>query len=52
MRRLADMETCVAVKQGSLVRAETPKIRRMLQDDFVVSDPSEAVFIDELKIGG
>lgn len=52
MRRLADLETCVAVKQGSLMRAETLKLRRMLRKDFIVSDPSEAVFLEELKIGG
>ncbi|MEL0082008.1 MAG: dihydrodipicolinate synthase family protein [Gammaproteobacteria bacterium] len=52
MRRLADIDTCVAVKQGSLVRAETLKLRRLMRDDFIVSDPSEAVFLEELRIGG
>ncbi|MBL4623319.1 MAG: dihydrodipicolinate synthase family protein [Immundisolibacteraceae bacterium] len=52
MKRLSDLETCIAVKQGSLVRAETLKLRRLIRDDFIVSDPSEAVFLEELRIGG
>ena len=52
MRRLADIDTCIAVKQGSLNRAETLKLRRDLRDDFIVSDPSEAVFLEDLRIGG
>lgn len=52
MRRLADIDTCVAVKQGSLVRAESLKLRRILRDDFIVSDPSEAVFLEDLRLGG
>lgn len=52
MRRLADIDTCVAVKQGSLNRAETLKLRRELRDDFIVSDPSEAVFLEDLRLGG
>ena len=52
MRRLADLDTCVAVKQGHLVRAETLKLRRELRKDFIVSDPYEAVFLDDLRHGG
>lgn len=52
MRRLADIDTCVAVKQGSLNRAETLKLRRDLRDDFIVSDPSEALFLEDLRVGG
>ena len=52
MRRLADIDTCVAVKQGSLNRAESLKLRRILREDFIVSDPSEAVFLEDLRLGG
>lgn len=52
MRRLADIDTCVAVKQGSLNRAESLKLRRILREDFIISDPSEAVFLEDLRQGG
>jgi 4-hydroxy-tetrahydrodipicolinate synthase len=52
MRRLADLDTCVAVKQGSLSRAETLKLRKDLRKDFIVSDPTEAVFLEDLRVGG
>ena len=52
MRRLADIDTVVAVKQGSGPRAETLKLRRDLRDDFLVLDPNEAVFLDDLRTGG
>jgi len=52
IKRLADLDTVVAVKQGSLVRAETLKLRRMVREDFIVADPNEAVFLDDLRHGG
>ena len=52
MRRLADIDTVVAVKQGAGPRGETLKLRRDLRDDFLVLDPNEAVFLDELRMGG
>ena len=52
MRRLADLDTCVAVKQGHIIRAETLKLRRDLRKDFIVSDPLESVFLDDLRHGG
>jgi 4-hydroxy-tetrahydrodipicolinate synthase len=52
MRRLADIDTCVAVKQGSLNRAETLKLRRDLRKDFIVSEPSEALFLEDMRLGG
>jgi 4-hydroxy-tetrahydrodipicolinate synthase len=52
MRRLADLDTVVAVKQGSLSRAETLKLRHDLRKDFIVSDPTEAVFLEDLRVGG
>jgi 4-hydroxy-tetrahydrodipicolinate synthase len=52
IERLADLDTVVAVKQGSLVRGETLKLRRMVREEFIVSDPNEAVFLDDLRHGG
>jgi 4-hydroxy-tetrahydrodipicolinate synthase len=52
MKRLADIDTIVAVKQGSLNRDETLMIRRNMRDDFIVSDPSEYWFLDDLRKGG
>ena len=52
MQRLADIDTVVAVKQGNLSRAESLKLRRMLRKDFIVSDPSEYFFLDDLRHGG
>ena len=52
MKRLADIDTIVAVKQGSLNRDETLMIRRNMREDFIVSDPSEYWFLDDLRKGG
>ncbi len=52
MERLVDLDTVVAVKQGVMVRAETLKLRSILRDDFIVSDPFESFFLDDLRHGG
>ena len=52
MRRLADLETVVAVKQGAGSRIDTLKLRRDLRDDFLVCDPNEATFLEDLRTGG
>lgn len=52
MARLADIDTVVAVKQGSMNRAESLKLRRELRDDFIVSDPFEYFYLDDLRAGG
>lgn len=52
MQRLADIDTIVAVKQGNFSRAETLKLRRLLRNDFIVSDPSEYFYLDDLRHGG
>src|SRR5579883_2779474 len=52
MELLANIDTIVAVKQRNLNRAETLKLRRMLRPDFIVSDPSEYFFLDDLRHGG
>jgi 4-hydroxy-tetrahydrodipicolinate synthase len=52
MERLSNIDTIVGVKQGNLNRAETLKLRRMMRPDFIVSDPSEYFFLDDLRNGG
>jgi 4-hydroxy-tetrahydrodipicolinate synthase len=52
MERLADIDTMVAVKQGSFSRAETLKLRRLLRKDFIVSEPFEHFYLDDLRCGG
>jgi len=52
MKRLADLETVVGAKQGVVSRAESLKLRLILRDDFVLSDPLEPVFLDDLRHGG
>lgn len=50
--RLAEIDTVVGMKQGGLVYAETIKLRRDLPDDFIVSDPQEEMFLQDLRYGG
>ena len=52
MNRLADLETVVGTKQGVVSRAESLKLRSIMRDDFVLSDPLEPVFLDDLRHGG
>jgi len=52
MNRLADLETVVGTKQGVVSRAESLKLRHIMRDDFVLSDPLEPVFLDDLRRGG
>ena len=52
MQRLVDLETVVGMKQGVMNRAESLKLRSILRDDFIVSDPFEGNFADDLHRGG
>ena len=52
MKRLADIDTMVAAKQGAGGRIDTFRMRRELPSNFLVCDPSEAVFLDDLRAGG
>ena len=52
MQRLADLDTVVGAKQGVVNRMETLKLRSIIRDDFVLSDPIEAVFVEDLRRGG
>ena len=51
MQRLADIDTLVGVKQGSLRRSDTHKLRRDLREDFFVSEPMEQYFYEDLRAG-
>lgn len=50
--RLADIDTVVGVKQGSFSRADTLLLRRRTRPDFIVSEPMETFFFDDLRYGG
>lgn len=51
-KRLADIDTMVGVKQGSFIREETLAMRRDIRDDFIICEPVEQFFLDELRDGG
>lgn len=50
--RLAEIPTIVGVKQGSLGHDDSLRLRRMVGADFIVSDPNEYWFLDDLRNGG
>lgn len=52
MQRLAELDTVIGAKQGAMNRAETLKIRSLMPDDFITSDPFEYFFLDDLRHGG
>lgn len=52
MRRLGDIDTMVAVKQGLMNRMETLKLRSIMRPDFIVSEPVEYWFLHDLRNGG
>ncbi|PHS73421.1 MAG: dihydrodipicolinate synthase family protein [Cycloclasticus sp.] len=52
MQRLADIPTVVGTKQGVMNRVETLKLRSIIRSDFIVADPFESVFCDDLRKGG
>jgi 4-hydroxy-tetrahydrodipicolinate synthase len=52
MRRLADIETVIGVKQGAMSRAETIKIRQLMPEGFNTMEPFEYFFLDDLRLGG
>jgi 4-hydroxy-tetrahydrodipicolinate synthase len=51
MHRLADLETLVGVKQGSLKRSDTLKLRRDIRSDFFISEGAEYCFYEDLLLG-
>lgn len=52
VQRLADLDLMVGVKQGSLSRSDTLLMRRRIRKDFIISEPIEGFFLDDLRVGG
>jgi len=52
VKRLGELETIVAVKQGSGNHADTILMRRKVGDSLVISEPWEQSFLDDLRHGG
>jgi 4-hydroxy-tetrahydrodipicolinate synthase len=52
MTRLSALDTVIGAKQGSLNRAETLKLRRLVHPDFNVMEPMESFFCEDLRLGG
>ena len=52
IKRLADLDTVVGVKQGSGNHADSLQLRRDVRSDFIVSDPLEDFWWDDLRHGG
>ena len=52
MKELVDIDTVVCCKQGHLNRSESLMLRRELRDDFILSDPTEQFFLEDLRLGG
>jgi 4-hydroxy-tetrahydrodipicolinate synthase len=50
--RLSELDTMVGVKQGSFSRADTLVLRRRVHPQFIVSEPMESFFLDDLRKGG
>ena len=51
MERLSNLELLVGVKQGSLKRSDTLKLRNDIRDDFFISDPPEYNYYEDLRLG-
>jgi 4-hydroxy-tetrahydrodipicolinate synthase len=51
LRRLADLDTVVGMKQGSPIKGDTARLRRRLREDFIVAEPNEDRFLEELFDG-
>lgn len=52
LKRLSEIDTIVGVKQGSMNYADTVKLRQNVPDNFVVSDPNEYFFLQDIRNGG
>ena len=51
-RRLSEIPSYVGMKQGSLNHDDSIKLRRMVGDDFIVSDPFENHWLADIRAGG
>ncbi len=51
-RQLSEIPSIVGMKQGSLNHADSVKLRKTCQDDFLVSDPIETHWFNDIRHGG
>jgi len=51
-QRLSEIETIVGMKQGSFNHDDTLKLRKICRDDFIVSEPIENHWFNDLRHGG
>jgi len=51
-RQLSEIPSIVGMKQGSLNHADSVKLRHICQDDFLVSDPIETHWFNDIRHGG
>ena len=52
LKRLADFDTVVGMKQGSIIQGDTARVRDALRKDLVISEPIEYFLLDDLRVGG
>jgi 4-hydroxy-tetrahydrodipicolinate synthase len=52
MAKLSKLETVVGAKQGSLNHSDTLALRKVVQEGFIVSDPDEYWWLDDIRNGG
>lgn len=51
-QRLSEVPSIVGMKQGSLNFDDSLRLRKMCRDDFIVSDPLEGHWLNDLREGG
>jgi len=51
LERLADLDNVVGMKQGSSIKGDTQRLRRRMREDFLIADPNEEAFLEELFNG-
>lgn len=51
-RQLSEIPSIIGMKQGSLNHADSVKLRHICQDDFLVSDPIETHWFNDIRHGG
>ena len=52
VKRLADIDTIIGLKQGSGNHGDSLVMRKAVRNDFLVSDPLEDYWLDDLRNGG
>lgn len=52
MQRLAELDTVIGCKQGFINRLETLRLREIMPEDFIVMEPLEYWFAEDIRVGG